>query len=158
MKNQGFNNANTIPVNSTAAKVVYGKGVHYDPGITEKHSSNAMHQDVPHRIRQLRTIPKAVLLCPDFIDFSGRKFGMLTVIGLLHCETFNKWVVRCSCGCYEVRKTYSLKKVSAALGNDRCLECADLRRLKDKEHFQQHGYYSWEEPRQNIQIYKEHHA
>ncbi len=66
------------------------------------------------------------------IDLTGRKKGRLTVVGL--SASFRgvsrkglRWVVRCSCGMYEIRTEKTIKKGS---DKDMCQRCNDVRYLK----------------------------
>lgn len=62
-------------------------------------------------------------------DLTGVKYGRLTVIGFALFRPNNwktstnsaRWVVKCSCGRYEIRTTKSIKK--AYTQSARCREC-----------------------------------
>lgn len=66
-------------------------------------------------------------------DFTGEKFGRLTVISYSHtkkkrCEgNVHYWVVRCACGEYEMRKHTSLNAhAKGAAGEGMCAHCWHL--------------------------------
>lgn len=61
----------------------------------------------------LRTVPR------DKDDFTGTSFGQFTVIGL-YAHSSSQWVVRCSCGSYEIRRTRRVKRRNP---NDCCDKC-----------------------------------
>ena len=70
---------------------------------------------------------------PEFLDFRGKTFGRLSVVGVLVKDGFNRasWVCRCVCGGYCTRSAKSLK-VAACGGNtfvDRCGRCEYQRKL-----------------------------
>lgn len=110
----------SAPVNAQAARDMHARGV---PG-------DSARPDETHRLEDVRN--KGVsTLCPQplFRDLTGLKKGRLTVVG--RCDTVNgngsKWLVRCTCGRYEVRRTKALRPVNP---NDRCNECYDLERIR----------------------------
>lgn len=58
-------------------------------------------------------------------ELVGRRFGRLTVMGLSAVPTTDsghqgRWVVRCDCGAYEVRKRRALLNPNASLMCDVC--------------------------------------
>lgn len=59
----------------------------------------------------------------------GKKFGRWLVIGLAATKKV-AWVVRCSCGRYEHRRTTALERAEET--DDACRECGHLRRAKWK--------------------------
>jgi hypothetical protein len=100
----------TIPINSTAAKVV-------SKGFSEKyvHKHQCLHSNI-----MIPTINKPVT---QGEDLSGFEVGRLTVIGIakLNEKKKRKWVVRCLCGNYETRSAKSIKNKENF--KDRCYEC-----------------------------------
>ncbi len=95
------------------ASQVTSKGEHYDP----HHALGKVHSSEPLPMRDLTNGEKHN---PEFIDFSGSKFGRLTVMGISGDVKSNKiggmaWVVRCVCGAYEIRRT---KYVKACVGGN----------------------------------------
>jgi hypothetical protein len=142
-----------VPVDGVAARVT-GKGVHYEPS-----ARLYMHWDICPPLKEpTKKTP----------DYRGRKFGLVTVVGLwagdkervigqweqhwktcpeirnqinnqndLTGSTFGRlvvvgswadnhssrksWVVRCSCGCFELRRAKVIKDPSNY--EDSCLLC-----------------------------------
>ena len=137
----GFNPHHTIPRDTTALKVVYYKGVEYEPeikGITYR------TQDVPHRMRNIKSLPDKVLKDPNFKDYTGHKYGNFTVVGMLHDVKFDKWVLRCSCGMYEIRRTSRINKPPERFSQEVCQSCLDLARLQHKDFYKKNQCYPWE--------------
>ena len=112
-----------VPVNHTAAAVVLGKGVHFIPNkiITTGDS------ELPIPTKPLT---RHELSQPQFVDLTGKKFGRFTVIGKSR-DHGARWVVRCSCGKYSLRKTKAINNPSNA--QDRCEECRHLAHLKREQ-------------------------
>lgn len=125
---------NSIPINQTAGRVI-GKGIQYEPEI-KGHSGT---RDFPYKIRPLIQIPRAVRNQKGWIDLTGRKRGSLTVIGLLAAEVYDRWVVRCCCGCYELKKAKSLKIPITTACQTRCESCMDLWKIKRMEYIKIYG-------------------
>ena len=114
-----------LPIDKKS-KIVVSKSIHhgcdYNPG-------SRMTSMVPFPTRQF--------LGPQKHNLSGRKTGRFTVIGI--SSQFRKpsrdgerWVVKCSCGRYEIRRMKSIKN---ATNTDACGECkntAYLRRVQSK--------------------------
>ena len=120
------------PVNRTAKRVI-SRGVHYEPNT----KSHIFHSDAPtHKLKNIKTLMKN----PNFVDYTGFKFGRFTVIGLIENDNYKKksitrWLVRCSCGQYETRQTSVLRKMKTSPPNllqrvDWCSRCDDLYRLQ----------------------------
>jgi hypothetical protein len=109
-----------IPVDKTA-RLVTGEGVSYEPDCQLKqnlHNKNIIAVDKERTKRS----PHKLLV--------GTKKGRLTVLGIMLTGNRKKkavWVVRCSCGSYEVRK---LKTLNKSKQDDSCLECKNLDYLK----------------------------
>jgi hypothetical protein len=102
------------PVNRTAAIVVGSKGDHWNAKVPSYH----MHSDTP-----LPIIPmsKADLMNPEYVDLSGTMYGRLKVIGYYGNK---RWVVRCSCGAYEVRRAKAIKSpVKDVFREPMCAKC-----------------------------------
>jgi len=67
-------------------------------------------------------------------DFTGAKFGRLTVMGYLgkpKNDKPGKWLVRCVCGSYEVRRTTALKNYQGADLDPKCRSCQHTQKLRD---------------------------
>lgn len=121
-----MNPTNSKPVNKTAALVV-SKGFSFDFSTNHHHDS-----DMPLPTRR----PKRIELAnPNFADLTGLQYGRLTVIGLSR-DCLGRWVVRCSCGTYSVRKTKVVKKQSA---DDMCEKCRTLEQRKRNYRYEKTG-------------------
>lgn len=85
--------AASAPLNTTAAVVRDGLGEHWDPEVTD----GRMHSATP-----IATQPVA----PGVEDLTGLVVDRLTVIGFHEKRKAagRMWVVRCTCGAYEVRR------------------------------------------------------
>lgn len=109
------------PIDKEAARVVSG-GVHEDLKI-----SPALHEsDIPIPTRQLP---------PRHRNLAGTRAGRLTVIGYwgrnesTHSGTAarHRWVVRCDCGTYAIRREQKLKVSNPEDGCSRCKYIASLK-------------------------------
>lgn len=137
----GFDHNHTIPRDTTAAAVVFYKGVHYDPEIKGK---TYQTQDTPHLLRSISSLPDKVKKDPNFKDYTGFKYGNFVVVGLLKDKKFDKWVLRCNCGLYEIRRTSRLREEPKRLCQQICQSCLDLARLQNREFYQKNGFYPWD--------------
>ena len=106
-------------VNATAAGVL-SSGEHYD---RMDGNTTAGHSDAPHRIK--------VWTGPKDENLTGREFGAFKVLGVWADSKPGafRWVVKCQCGAYELRKAKSIKNTENAK-IDRCIKCRDLAYLK----------------------------
>jgi hypothetical protein len=93
-----------IPVNSTAGRVM-ARGTHFE----YKANENSSDSDLPLPTRE---IDEAVASNPSFVNLSGMVIGRLKVVGLSTKK--RRWVCRCSCGRYVLRKALALTSGSAA--------------------------------------------
>lgn len=81
----------------------------------------------PPRMRPVPTVS-------TFVDLTGRRFGSLAVIGLKAIEPEDgkwaetRWVCRCTCGNYTLRRADKLSKKPAD-ADERCPECDQKRRV-----------------------------
>lgn len=98
------------PVDTTAAKVV-SKGTQAKPFRT------------PRNLRSSDTCPRTRGIGAKYKDYTGLRFGTLTVVGLLDCRK-TRWIVRCDCGLYEARKPQVMRNPSDM---DCCHQCQALR-------------------------------
>lgn len=119
----------SAPVNSQAAKQM-GKGVDFNP--------LKKMEGTYHNMPKMRSVDSAMLKQPDFIDFTGNRFGKLKILGLLDTASSTKasWVCRCDCGMYTNRKSKSLK-VAMRGGNsfvDTCDQCRYLNWIRSPEY------------------------
>lgn len=120
----------SAPLNATAGAVV-GKGVHFEPAPDQPFT--AFEWDVPPPLKSPELLRKRE---PNFVDFTGTRFGRLLVIGLAadsHDTTVDGsrgalWVCRCACGRYAGRRARSIKKASP---DARCDHCNYTKRLRD---------------------------
>lgn len=125
-----------VPIDKKTAVVAFSKGESFSPKI------------IDHRVLDGRTSPKSTnypLKKFDGItfreDFTGKRYGRLTVIWLHHIgRRSDKWVVRCDCGKYELRKPEKLEtliKAGASLADEMCDFCkiANQDRLAKKHKF-----------------------
>lgn len=67
-------------------------------------------------------------------EFTGRIFGRLTVLGRFDCPEMERkgktrWVVRCTCGIYETRRSKALREQS----NLACQMCSHCRLLEERK-------------------------
>ena len=111
------------PVDRVAARVL-GKGVDYTPD--EKIMT--ADQDMP--------IPVRTYIHPDARHFIGKKFGRMTVIGQA-LNAHKRWVVRCQCGTYTLRKMKSVNNPNNQ--NDCCENWRHLLYLKRAEYKRRTG-------------------
>ena len=96
-------------INKQAA-MVFAKGTNYINGV----NVTCAHWEAPPPMREIPVnAPKLV----------GVKFGRFKVIGL-HETITGLWVVRCSCGDYEMRKTKSIRNPNNF--GDRCTKCRNM--------------------------------
>ncbi len=117
----------SAPVNRTSAQVV-ARGEHWEPRKKLVHSWD-YSSDLP--------LPVAPFPGPEEADMTGLKVGRLAVVGYAEVQSNRHvggatWVVRCSCGRFERRKTRTLKKsVPARL---MCVQCDYLDQMKKGQH------------------------
>lgn len=140
-KSLGCDETHTIPRNITARRVVFDHGEIYNPKIK---NTTVLFSTSQLPIRKIDTIPNHVKKDPSFIDYTGSEYGRFIVLGLLDCKDFNKWVLKCCCGNYEIRRATVLNKPPGKMENTRCQECLDLERLRYKDHKQKYGIYPWQ--------------
>ena len=117
--------ANTAPVNSTAARVI-GKGVDYEYSLPE-------HEVVSDMPLPVKTLHQTIGLK---INHTGASFGWLTVIGL-SATAKARWVCRCVCGRYCLRKARSIGNPDNIY--DRCQHCTHLAVLKKNAEYRRTG-------------------
>ena len=101
--------AASAPVNKTAALQV-SRGETWTPRV----QILDWYENPP----PMKPLPDGHKDDPYFVDFTGREFGRLTVLGLWDKEANWRasWVCRCKCGYYCTRSSKSLK-VAARGGN-----------------------------------------
>lgn len=106
------------PIDRTAAAVTC-KGVSF----TCKLQRDSFISKTP---LPLKSIARNNSLDPNFKDFTGLKVGSLTVLGLSRYQK-KRWVVKCICGNYTVRRAKSL---SNDLSSNKCAECQYIDYIK----------------------------
>lgn len=137
--------ANLEPVDKLAAMVTR-------PGIDFIPNKKIVTQESPFPIK---TWP--VVLEPDY---RGYQFGRFTVIGVLFEEgnlikigVTRKWVVKCVCGTYAVRRQKSL--INPKNHKDRCERCrhlAFLKREDKRRHLINAGHNKYSEEVMEIEL------
>lgn len=141
MKGCGFDEKHTIPRDSVAKKVVYDSGDLYDPKVK---CNTYLYSTLPLPFHRFNSLPEKVRKDPNFKDFTSKRFGRFTVLGVFICGTYNKWVLRCSCGSYEIRTATALNKTQDQTDKTMCQSCLDTQRIKNKDFFKRNGYYPWQ--------------
>lgn len=113
---------NRVPVDKVAAIVV------------SKSSVESSEFRVGHKITSMAPLPTTQFIGPRHHDLTGRKVGRFTVVGCAVWRPKNwktntnntRWVVRCSCGRYEMLTTKAVKK---AHESNMCVECRRFKKL-----------------------------
>lgn len=112
------------PIDRNAARVT-SVGEHYEPRVPK---ANLYDSDLPITIAPRH---------PRADNLEGRRVGRLTVIGYHGCRLNSKgevihhrWVVRCDCGRWSVRKARVIKNPKSK--EDCCDRCLHLRSVKYK--------------------------
>lgn len=119
-----------MPFDKTAGQVAArGESFEYTPPET------VVHSETPIETRQATHREK---LDPLFVDLTGVKGGRLTVIGIAATSPVDKrrWVVRCKCGDYEVRRAKIIKQwlTEEFNGHAMCHECGYTQKLLRGQH------------------------
>jgi hypothetical protein len=114
----------SAPVNATAAKVASRSGVQWSP---EK------DLDKPWQVRSDAPLPTRPFRGPPENDMTGDRKGRLTIIGQSHTARCSNgkgsaWVVRCTCGYYEIRRIQTWKKLPPERAM--CTHCDYLEEMK----------------------------
>lgn len=119
-----------VPINKTAQMVIQ-KGIHFD------HVGNpdAVWSQLPIRTRPFVGTSE---------DLTGIKIGRLTVIGLNDTGVKGRWVVRCTCGLYGLRKARAIKNPHNF--GDRCDQCRKVAQMR------RHSY--WKETNTDLDVRK----
>lgn len=89
---------NREPVDRTARRVC-SEGIHFS--VDPKYLAS-IRSDTPLPITTRR--PHY-----DTVDLTGKVFGRLMVVGLFDSPRKIRWVVRCVCGSYELRRSRALR-------------------------------------------------
>ncbi len=113
------------PVNRTAG-VVVGEGYAYTPNKkiqTADQANPILTKPVPLEVRE---------------NLTGKRVGRFVVVGYSASDGSKaKWVVRCDCGIYSLRRHKSIKNPSN--NQDRCEICRDLMYLKRHDYYRRNG-------------------
>ena len=84
----------------------------------------------------LTTIIESDRRNPSFTDLTGSRFGRFTVVGLARGFK-GRWVVRCVCGKYEMRRQKAI--INKENYGDCCQICRHLQFLKSRHHYKTTG-------------------
>lgn len=109
------------PIDQLTARVI-SKGT---PPVGDRIDSTQMRWAAPPECKPY--------LGPDEHNLTGRRFGQLTVYGCFgksRSATGMRWVVKCVCGYYEVRRTAYLKKESTGGRTMCCTQCDYVEELR----------------------------
>ena len=111
---------NPLPVDGTAARVVFGKGEHWAP----LHKGPNEGWDAP-------PLPEAEMP-KGATNIAGVRRGHITALRYHRTNQNNgpKWLVRCDCGRYELRRLKTWIKSTAF---DECERCRSA-------HYAKHGF------------------
>lgn len=112
-----------IPIDATAGRVV-ARGEHFE------YKATCKIYDSPY------PMPTWVPEQNTFRDISGMKVGRLSVIGY-SAEFSGKWVCRCACGMYCLRKAKALTSTTHPVLP--CYQCYRLAVRKKSEYFKKTG-------------------
>lgn len=119
---------NSIPIDTLAARVV-SKGVEFQPKY--KPSQQRLEAPLP-----LAPLPQT----PEFVDLTGQRHGGLLVVGYLGTNKrarTTKWLCKCQCGYYVIRKRRALKGHQTEV----CEDCDYRLHLQRKRYFEQTGVW-----------------
>lgn len=115
------------PVNATTAKVV-SRGIDWVPDKVKRAKQWQERTDAP--------LPTREFIGPQDQDITGKRYGRLTVVGNSAERSRNDrgaaWVVRCTCGYYEIRRTKTLNE-QAGRSAQMCSHCDILEAIKNGE-------------------------
>jgi hypothetical protein len=114
------------PLNKQTA-IVTGKGEHFTP---KRIFTNTF--DVPTFEYSVNATDSpafnhaCVSSANTIINYSGKKFPQMMVVGVLNSSPL-RWILKCKCGRYELRKPRGMKKIDATTI---CGECEYLNKIK----------------------------
>lgn len=119
-----------MPFDKTASQVA-GKGEHFEYSPPQ----DVVRSETPIETR--RATPREKL-DPGYVDLTGVKVGRLSVIGIAAASSQEKrrWVVRCQCGDYEIRRSKVIRRWMEGenVGGAMCHECGYTQKLLRGEH------------------------
>lgn len=98
-------NGHQTPVNRTAANVI-ARGESFEFRSLDTEVCSPM----PIPIKEV---------APEIVDLTGAKFGRLTVVGLAE-QGKSRWVCRCSCGNYVLRRSQTVQKAAPDAACPQC--------------------------------------
>ena len=113
-----------LPVDGTAARVIT-RGESFEYRVQSWSQDSALPLPV-------REPPNT----PSFVDLTGLRIGRLVVIGF-SADRNARWVCRCDCGTYTLRKTPALRAGTAAP----CDQCYLMATSKAADHHRRTGQY-----------------
>lgn len=134
MSRDTFNAVLASTPNGATAGRVTSRGTHWTPA-EQPHENYLRWSTPPALMPWRRDLPNSP---PNLI---GKRLGRLAVVGLLNGtaagrKTHYRWVVRCNCGTYEVRKTRFLVQLERepfaddrGATPDRCHDCQQLQKI-----------------------------
>jgi hypothetical protein len=119
-----------MPFDKTAAQVASkGEHFHWEP------TGDQLHSELPIRTRQ--ATPREIS-DPGYVDLTGAQIGRLRVAGIASFSSLEKrrWVVRCQCGDYEIRRAKFIKRCLSGENpvEPMCMECGYTRKLQQGFH------------------------
>lgn len=123
------------PINKTAALVV-SKGTEFVP------MKRVLTMDSPNPIPTIGTGRLPYNIAKVVQGYIGKRRGRLVVVGLYSHQPM-RYVMRCQCGTYTVRKSKTLRNEA---NYDMCEHCRHLMQLKRSEHWRRTGRdITWQE-------------
>lgn len=115
----------SAPQNAQAAIVRDGSGDLYQPRLF-----NALEGMPP-----LKPITPQIRLNPAWVDYTGRRIGRATVVGLMQKKTGSKtpasWVCKCVCGYYLTATSKTIRRAMNGEHDLMCGWCADAKKIRE---------------------------
>jgi hypothetical protein len=118
----------SVPVNRTARNVI-SKGTHYEP-VAKNPETESWFADCPPLFDLSSRYAHTLRSNPDWKDLTGNRYGNVTVVGL-SAEKLNRWVCRCVCGRFVMRKASAIKKQTESMRPNMCTICNNAHRVRD---------------------------
>jgi hypothetical protein len=124
--------AASAPQDAVAARVT-SSGEHYEPVLDLE---NRFHTDICPRLKRVdRMTPEQAVVAAELV---GLVVGRLTVIGAMRANAVDlksdgtRWVVRCSCGRYEIRRSKGLRRAirKGTAASHCCVVCNHFEKAK----------------------------
>lgn len=115
--------ATSVPLNRSAAVVRDGRSM--DVATVTERPPGYVCSDLPLPTRE----PKSESTAAGWRDLRGVRFGRMVVVGM-SATVAKRWVVRCSCGRYELRKSATIKDLDRPEAQGMCFECGHVEKLK----------------------------